>query len=165
MRIAASAALVLSLAGCGGGEERSPLNDAALGDALERLAEARPEPKSAPPSPALIEIPREDLAGELRPGSGGCDFSDAGKLLFAAVPGDAVARVNGRTMHFIASGTMGPSGGYFTAGTFSISIGRLTDAGVTVEGMTTWPAGLVLTDRSREEDNELRLDGAWRCAS
>ena len=160
----AAAAALLGLAGCGDGDEQSPLNNVALAETVERLAEAPREKDSQPPPPALLEVRREDLERELR-ARAGCDFSEGGRLLFAAVSGDAIARVNGRLLHFAATGPAGPTGGFFTSGSFSISIGRLTETGVTVEETTTWPAHLVLTDRGREQDRELRLQGAWRCGA
>jgi hypothetical protein len=60
---------------------------------------------------------------------------------------------------------MGPTGGYFVTERFSISIGRLSDSGVTVDETTTWPARLILTDRRAEQNGVLRLEGSWRCGA
>ncbi len=157
--------IALALAGCGGGEAESPLNNQQLARVIENIAEAQPEREEEPPAVALVEIRREDLERELRPGAG-CDFSESGRLLFVAVAGDALAKVNGRPVHFAASGPAGATGGFFTAGErFTISVGRLGEAGVTVDESTTWPARLVLTERGRDEGGEVRIDGAWRCGA
>jgi hypothetical protein len=153
---------IFLLAGCGGGEAQ--LNNQQIAEAIENVSvEKKPEEKGPPP-PALIAIERPELERELRPGAG-CDFSREGQLLFVSVAGDALARVNGLPVHFAPSGPIGPTGGYFITERFSISIGRLADAGVTVDETTTWPARLILTDRRQEKDNVLRLEGAWRCGA
>jgi hypothetical protein len=157
-----AAALLVLLAGCG--RDSSELNNQQLADAIENIAEEHPTPDTGPPLPALIEVRRDDVERELRSGAG-CDFSEGGRLLFVAVSGDAFAKVNGLPVHLAASGPMGPTGGYFVTERFSISIGRLSDTGVTVEETTTWPARLVLTDRRAEENGVLRLEGSWRCGA
>lgn len=152
----------LALAGCG--PDAPQMNNQQMADAIENIAEETPTPDSGPPPPALIEIRRDDVERELQRGAG-CDFSESGRLLFVAVAGDAFAKVNGVPVHFAARGPMGPTGGYFLGERFSISIGRLTDSGVTVDETTTWPARLVLTDRGAEQNNVLRLEGSWRCGA
>jgi hypothetical protein len=156
------AAALLALTGCG--PDDRPLNNQQIADAIENLATPPEEPDRRPPPPALIEIRAEDLQREVRPGAG-CDFSEGGRLLFVAVSGDAFAKVNGLPVHFGASGPTGPTGGFWVTDRFSLSIGRLADSGVTVEETTTWPARAVLTDRRQDENNVLRLEGAWRCGA
>jgi hypothetical protein len=160
--LAAAAALALALAGCA--PDAPELNNQQLADAIENIAEETPTPDSGPPLPALIEVRRDDVERELRRGAG-CDFSERGRLLFVAVAGDAFAKVNGLPVHLAASGPMGPTGGYFVTERFSISIGRLSDSGVTVDETTTWPARLILTDRRAEQNGVLRLEGSWRCGA
>jgi hypothetical protein len=162
MRALALLAAVLALAGCD--RNASELNNQQLADAIENIAEEHPTPDTGPPPPAMIEVRRDDVERELRRGAG-CDFSEGGRLLFVAVAGDAFAKVNGLPVHLAASGPMGPTGGHFVAERFSISVGRLSDSGVTVEGTTTWPARLILTDRRAEQNNVLRLEGSWRCGA
>ncbi|HYG29094.1 MAG TPA: hypothetical protein VD887_02655 [Allosphingosinicella sp.] len=164
MRPPAFAAVVLALALAGCGPDEPQLNNQQLAEAIENIAEETPTPDTGPPPPALIEIRRDDVERELRRGAG-CDFSEGGRLLFVAVAGDSFAKVNGVPVHLAARGPMGPTGGYFLAERFSISIGRLTDRGVTVDGTTTWPARLVLTDRGAEQNNVLRVEGSWRCGA
>jgi len=165
MRATLALGAMLALAACGGGDgaNESPLNDQELSRVIENVAEARPEEKAGPPAPGLSPVRREDLRGGA--GAAGCDFSEEGRLLFAASAGDALANVNGAAIHFAASGSMGPSGGFFVTPRFSISIGRLSDAGVAAGASTSWPASLVLTDRGREEGGEVRLEGSWRCGA
>ncbi|MEA3017218.1 MAG: hypothetical protein QOI38_1940 [Sphingomonadales bacterium] len=155
------AALAL-LAGCG--PDAPQLTNQQMADAIENIAEETPTPDRGPALPALIEIRRDDVERELQRGAG-CDFSEGGRLLFVAVAGDAFAKVNGSPVHLAASGPMGPTGGYFVNERFSISVGRLTESGVTVGETTTWPARIVLTDRRAEQNGVLRLEGSWRCGA
>jgi hypothetical protein len=152
--------LAASLSGCGDGE--APLNNLQAAEAIENVSEAREAPPKGPPPPALIEIPAAEVQRELRPGAG-CDFSQGGQLLFVTVAGDSFARVNGLPVHLAASGPVGPTGGFFTSERFSLSIGRLADAGTASGETTSWPARLVLTDRRTDGNPVLRLQGEWRC--
>jgi glucose/arabinose dehydrogenase len=163
MRLACLAlAAAAALASCGGGGEEE-LNDQQLAEKIENVAEVGPPDKSEAPGPALLAIRPEDRAGGFS-AQGGCEFSEEGRVLLAArASGEALARVNGMAVRFAPSGPMGPSGGFFVTERYSISIGRLIETGVTVEGITAWPARLVLTDRRRREVEEVRLEGVWRC--
>jgi hypothetical protein len=160
-----------ALAGCGGGggegaQEAVPLNDAQLAETIENIAEARPAAEAGPPGPSLVKVSREDVEAALPPGAG-CDFSDAGEMLFVAGPsGQALARVSGLPVRFQAQGEVGPSGGFFATPRYRVSIAPLTRGGVEIGASTTWPARLVLTDRrSGEKANELRMEGTWRCGA
>jgi hypothetical protein len=161
------AAAAAALAGCGGEtEEAVPLNEAQLAETIENIAEAGPEANSVAPGPNLVKVPREDVEREVPPGAG-CDFSDEGEMLFvAALTGEAVARVSGLPVRFQAQGEVGPSGGFFATPRYRVSIAPLTRNGVEIGESTTWPARLVLTDRrSGEKNNELRMEGTWRCGA
>ncbi|MDP8994455.1 MAG: hypothetical protein M3N07_05660, partial [Pseudomonadota bacterium] len=147
MRPAAAAALAVALlAGCRGEPE---LNEAEKARVIEAMAEAKPKP---PPDhrPVLQPLTAADLQRELRPG-GGCHFSAGGQLLFVAVAGDAVARVNGRIVHFAPAGPVGPSGGFFTSGPYSVSAGRTRTEDSGDEEAASWPGRLSVADRSRDE--------------
>ena len=162
-RIAFSAAIALALGACGGDEPT--LNNQQMDETIRNLAEEAGPPDDRPPRTALIEIRRDELERSM-PSGAGCDFSEDGRLLFAtAATGQAFAKVNGLPVRFAASGPVGATGGYFVAEGYSVSIGRLTDSGVTVEETTTWPARLLFTDRRRETENEVRIEGAWRCGA
>jgi hypothetical protein len=166
MRRASAIAAAILLAGCGGGggEDAALLNDQQFAHAIDNIAEARPEPETGPPGPNLVRVSPQDVGRELPPGPG-CDFSDEGKLLLAAVgSGQALARVNGLPVRLQAEGDVGPSGGFFATPRYRISIAPLDRSGVEIGESTTWPARLVLTDRrSGEKSNELRMEGTWRC--
>ena len=164
MRLGApfAAAALLSLAGCGA--EQPELNNQQMAETIENLGKPLEEPDRRPPPPALAEIAPGDLQRELEPGAG-CDFSEGGRLLFASTSGGGLAKVNGVPVQFGASGPTGPTGGFWVTDRFSVSIGRLADGGATVDETTSWPARLVLTDRRRDENNVLRLEGAWRCGA
>lgn len=160
-----AAACAAFLAACG--QEEPGLNNQQFAEAIENVAEARPEPDPKPeaPGPSLVAIASEDIAGALAPGAG-CDFSSSGGLLFASIGTDALARVNGIATRLRASAPIGPSGGFFEGERFAISIGRLDDLAdnrLTPGAATSWPARLVLSDRRRDTSDELRLEGTWRC--
>ena len=155
-------AALLALPACGGGDP-APSN-AEVSNAIERLAEA--QPKEEPDlRPVLQPLAPGDVQRELR-GAAGCDFSAGGHLLLAAVPGDAVAKVNGRIVHFTAEGPapVGPSGGFFTGGSFTISVGRTADDPTAVEQATSWPGRIAVTDRAREGAHR-EFEGVWRCGA
>lgn len=159
-----AAALAVILAGCGGAEEPPPDNSE-LAERIENVSEIRPRPKQEAPGPSLIAITREDVAAMLESGAG-CEFSEGGRLLFAATAsGQGLARVNGLAERFTASGPVGQSGGFFVTERWSLSIGRLADQGPPVEQTTSWPARLVVTDRRRDDNRTLRLEGSWRCGA
>ncbi|HEX9932594.1 MAG TPA: hypothetical protein VGB08_07090, partial [Allosphingosinicella sp.] len=152
----------LLLPGCGRGDV--PLNNQQIAEAIENLAVEEVPEEKGPPPPALAEIGGPERERELPSGSG-CEFSQGGRLLFVSAAGDALAKVNGFPVHFAASGPTGATGGYYITERFSLSIGRRADAAEAAETTAGWPARLVLTDRRQEENNVLRVDGAWRCGA
>ncbi|HEY0014357.1 MAG TPA: hypothetical protein VGB79_16060 [Allosphingosinicella sp.] len=164
MRAVAAAAALLGGCGAGGGDEAVPLNDQQFAEAIENIAEARPEPEAGPPGPNLVRVSPADVERALPPGAG-CDFSDEGKLLFAvAASGEALARVNGLPVRLQAEAAVGANGGFFATPRYRVSIAPLSRDGIEIGESTTWPARLVLTDRrSGEKTNELRMEGTWRC--
>ena len=161
MRAAAAAAALLALAGCGPGQPTT--NDEQIAETIEKIAEERPKPKQETPPPALAELAPE-LARELSPGTR-CDFSEGGRLVFMSAAADALARVDGQTVHFAASGPTGETGGFWVTDRFSISIGRAADDAAPAGAPDGWPARLVLTDRRRDQNAETRLRGTWRCGA
>ncbi|HKR25293.1 MAG TPA: hypothetical protein VJS15_08550, partial [Allosphingosinicella sp.] len=75
--------------------------------------------------------------------------------------GDAIARIEGRLLHFTHSSPIGPTGGFFEDRQLSISIGRVGEA--PLEGVDSWPARITVTNRRGEARSE--LSGVWRCAA
>lgn len=160
-----AAVALLALAGCGRSDDSTELNEAELARAIENIAEERPAGKETPPEPALLPLEGPELGRELKPGAG-CGFSADGRLLFAAVAGDAVGKVSGRIVHFATGAAPTPTGGFFTGGPYSISIGRISEGGLAPAAETQGGrARLVLTDRSGEQRRDIRLEGTWRCAA
>lgn len=152
---------LLALAGCG---ERvpTPAENQAFARNLENIAapQKAPEPQE-PPGPNLVPLQAADQAAALG-AAPACAFALGDRILFAAAGRQGVARVNGLSVRFAGELPAGATGGFFESERFSISVGRLADAGVAVERTTSWPARLLLTDRSRA-GAEQRLEGAWRC--
>jgi len=154
MRLAA--ALLLPLAACGG----SPVGENAeiTTNQLERLATARPEAVPDSQLPARPQsLARADLesAGIVQPV---CDFSKNGHMLLAATASDAIARVDGRLIHFNHSSPVGPTGGFFEDRQLSISIGRVAE---TTGRAGRWTARMTATNR--RANAQVEIVGTWRC--
>lgn len=154
-------AAVAFLAAC---EQRAPTpeeNDAFARD-LANLSTPKEEAPPAP-EPALNLLPLqpgdvEAALGQAQP----CDFSAGGRILFAAAGRAGVARINGLAVRLGATLPAGATGGFFEGERFAISIGRLADDMAPVQGTTSWPAKLILTERVGDRA-EQRIQGAWRC--
>jgi hypothetical protein len=159
---ALAALLALAVAACGEGGPSAAENQAFM-ETLENIAQENTEPEvnRQEPMPTLVPLAPGEREQALGPAPG-CDFSQADQMLFAASGTSAVAKIDGRLIRLGGALAAGPTGGFFAGGNYSISIGRLIDSGVVVEGTTSWPARLLLTDRSRD-GAEVRIVGAWRC--
>jgi hypothetical protein len=149
MRGAALLALALPLAGCGG--EEKPLNEAEAARSIERVATAAPA-KKPDHRPALAPLSAAEV-GELRPGAR-CAFSVGEQLVFVAVPGDAMAKVNGRLVRFTTAGPLGPTGGYFVGEGYTLSVGRTKNGG-----------RIAVSDHSRTERPVREHRGSWGCGA
>jgi hypothetical protein len=162
MRRAAPTAAVVLLALAGCRPEQPTTNDAQIAETIANIAEERPVAKQDRPPPALAAIAQPDAERALAAGAA-CDFTEGGRLVFVSGPGDAIGKVDGQSVRFAASGPTGAPGGFWVTDRYSVSIGRAADDGVRAGETTSWPARLVLTDRRRDENSELRLAGTWRC--
>jgi hypothetical protein len=157
MRPGLAIALLL-LAGCGQGGE-GPRGGASANQ-IERLSS--PEKEEVDPNAAarIAPLGPEDLAAL---GASSCDFSRGGRILLAATPSDAVARVAGVLRHFTHSSPMGPTGGFFEDRQISISVGRTGAVPPGEAAAGSWPGRIIVTNRRANAD--MRLDGAWRCGT
>ncbi|HEX8527462.1 hypothetical protein [Allosphingosinicella sp.] len=115
--------------------------------------------------PVLQPLSAAEIQSEL-PGGTACDFSSGGQLLLVAGASDSVAKVNGRIVHFTAQGPapVDSSGGFFTGGNFTISVGRTVDDPIAGGQGTSWEGRIALTDRARDGAHR-ELEGIWRCAA
>jgi hypothetical protein len=160
---ALAALLALAVVACGEGGPSEAENEAFV-RTLENIAQESPDENQAnlqEPMPTLVPLApgeREQALGT----APGCDFSRGDEILFAATGTSAVTKIDGRLVRLGGALAAGATGGFFAGGDYSVSIGRLVDSGVVVEGTTSWPARLLLTDRSRD-GAEVRTEGAWRC--
>jgi hypothetical protein len=150
----AAAALLLLLAGCGGS---GPVGDGNGPNENEIRRLSTPEVEVADPQAPVRPQPLKvaDLAAMPAPA---CAFGRDGKMLFAATPGGAIARVNGRLLHLTRRAPMGPSGGFFEEPRVRISVGR---TGQTRAEVGAWPARITITNR--RADAQIEYDGVWRC--
>ena len=152
----ASAALILLLAACG---EDSIVgeNQGVTANQIARLSTPEVEIIDAqgPVRPQPLRF--ADLLGaSMR--APDCAFGRDGRMLVAATAGDAIARVNGRLLHFTHAAPMGPSGGFFEDRQLSISVGRTVE---TRAEAGQWPARMTVTNR--RANAQIELDGVWRC--
>jgi len=152
----ASAALILLLAGCGG-ERVVGENRGVTANQIARLS--TPEVEIADPQAVVRPQPLKvaDFGGAQMPAPD-CAFGRNGRMLLAATAGDAIARVNGRLLHFTHSAPMGPSGGFFEDRQVSISVGGTS---ATAADAGRWPARITVTNR--RADAQIELEGVWRC--
>jgi len=153
----AAAAIALMLAGCGqGGEPRGGPSENQMAR-LSTPAKQEVDPEAAA---RIAPLGPEDLA-MLGPTS--CAFGRGGRILLAVTPSDAVARVAGTLRHFVHSGPVGPTGGFFEDRHISISVGRTGEIPAGEGAAGSWPGRITITNR--RADAQVRLDGAWRCGT
>ena len=150
--------LALLVAGCGEPDIVGE-NVGVSVNQIERLS----TPKKQEVDPQLsVRLEPLGLADLDRAGmqSPACDFSRGGRVLLAVTSGDAIARIEGRLLHFTHSSPVGPTGGFFEDRQLSISIGRIGET--PLEGADSSPARITVTNRRSEARSE--LSGVWRCA-
>ena len=157
MRLVRPAALLaaLTLAACG-----SPDPAALDRNQLERIAAE--ENRAEPVDPTVLLQPLDDgdvaaagLQGER------CAFRSAeGARLLAAAGDAAVARIGGDVVHLVASGPVGPSGGFFEERQASVSVGRSRAPDDEAAGVN-WPARATVTNRRSGVQRDYR--GSWAC--
>ena len=164
VRFTLGVSLSCLLVACGSNEEPQQ-NAADIANIVENIAEL-PEPpaeEAATPPPMLEPLSRADIEANLESGAG-CDFSPGGDPLFVSAGATAIAKVNGRIARFTAQSPIGPTGGFYTAGTLRLSIGRTSETGNALDEVTSWPARLSLTDRATDAA-PLMVGGTWRCGA
>lgn len=154
----ALATTLLLLAGCGA----DPIGEGnATANQIERLSTPEQEPASDPLASARLQplgagdITQAGLRGP------GCRFSAGGAMLLAATAGDAIARIEGRTLHLTHAAPFGPSGGFFEHRPIGISVGRTEAAGTAAQDLAGWPGRIAVTNR--RTGAQLELEGVWRC--
>ena len=154
-----AAVLVLLLAGCGEPDIVGE-NVGISANQIERLSTPKEEKADPAASVRLAPLGLADLdgAGMQNPA---CEFTSGGRMLLAATSADAIARIEGRLLHFTHSSPIGPTGGFFEDRQISISVGRVGEA--PLAGADDWPARLTVTNRRTEAQAE--LSGVWRCAA
>jgi len=154
---------LLAVAACGSHEEPEE-NAADIANIVENIAEV-PEPvaEKEAAAPALQPLTQTEIEANLEPGAG-CDFSAGASSLFVSTGTSGVAKVNGRVVRFTAGGPTGPSGGFYSAGTLRLSIGRTSEAGAAEGETTSWAGRLSLSDRATDA-RPLEVGGTWRCGA
>lgn len=162
-------AFALILTACGGGDEEESgalnIEDRALANRIEDLAVLeKNEAEAAAPKPLLpIEpLSHDEIARELQP-SAGCDLSVGDQMLLVAGTNDAIVKADGKIVHLERQGRPTPTGGYFTGGGLSISIGRASPDGEAGEKASSWPAEASIRHVSEEKPQTIKA--IWRCGA
>jgi hypothetical protein len=155
-RLAALAAIFL-LAGCGPAPQEGGGVTANQIERLSRPEEIVTDPKA---SVRLQPLTVADVRGAAESGAA-CRFTRNGILYLLASDDGAAARVAGALNHYVASGPVGPSGGYFENRQISISAGRTSQLGAPNPNGTGWPGRVAVTNRRNGVQAELR--GTWTC--
>jgi hypothetical protein len=151
-------AIALLAAGCGQGGE--PVRGGASENQIKQLS--TPEKEEVDPHAAARVAPLApaDLAAL---GKTACDFSRGGQILLAATPSEAIARVAGLLRRFTHSSPMGPTGGFFEDREVSISVGRTGEIPAGEGAAGSWPGRITITNRRANQ--QMELDGVWRCGT
>jgi hypothetical protein len=156
----AATILALLAAGCGQRDSIVSEDRGVSENQIERLSTPEVEIPD-PQAPARLHpLRRADLeqAGMIEPP---CAFGRDGRMLLAASPADAIARVGGILRHFTHSSPAGPTGGFFEDRQVSISVGRTGGVAPGGGAAGAWPARITVTNRRAEA--QVELSGVWRC--
>jgi hypothetical protein len=154
-----AALLALLVAGCGGSTGGQ---NAGIGtNELARLSTPEVEPEvdaqlAARPQPlAGADLQREGMPNPV------CDFSSGGHVLLAATAADAIARIDGRLLHFNHSIPLGATGGFLEDRQISISVGRTSETDPETGDSGRWAGRITVTNRRARA--RVELNGVWRC--
>jgi hypothetical protein len=155
-------ALLLLLAGCGGGgDDVEPRANSVeeLTDRLDKLADRTTEDIEPPARLAFLQA--SDLDSRLG-ANASCRLHRDGRLYLAVNSAGAVARVDGRRVPLAVAGPVGPTGGFFTAPGVTVSVGRTRPGGVAAgEYGQGWPAGVTVGgDKERPIEKH---EATWIC--
>lgn len=152
----------LLLAACGGPEEddRPRANSVEeLENRLENLADRTVE--EVEPAPRLSNLKEADLGPELRTNPA-CRLHRDRRLLLVVNASGAVARIDGRRVPLTVAGPVGPTGGFFTGGGLTVSVGRTEPGGNdAAEYDQGWPARVTVGgDKDRPLEKQ---EATWIC--
>lgn len=156
-------AMLLLLAGCGGGgsDPTAGKSDEQLRREIEALAEPKPIAKDEPPPFRLRPL----KVGEVRQHVGGrpaCILVYRGLVFFVTSGDRGIANVDGRTAELVATGPVGPTGGFFSGQGATISIGRFAQyAGRAEAYAPAWPVDVAVG--GAKEIMPQRFEGSWTC--
>lgn len=153
--------LLLLLAGCGGDGDRLPEGTAST-EQIRRLSTPEVVEEDPRATVRLQPLEAQDLQNEDLAGAG-CRFEVGGRLMLASAGSHAIVRIMDDVRHLVASGPVGPTGGFFEDRQLSVSVGRTSEEGVAVADGTRWPGRIVTTNRRAELDAE--QTGAWTCGA
>ena len=157
MRAVATLVAVVLLAGCGPGPQPGGEITSNQIERLSRPKEVVNDPKA---SVRLQPLTAADVRGGAESGPS-CRFTQNSILYLLATGDGATARVAGSLNHYVASGPVSPSGGYFEDRQISISAGRTSQLGAANPHGTGWPGRIAVTNRRNGVQAELR--GTWTC--
>jgi hypothetical protein len=155
-------ALLLLLAACGeAGDPTAGKTDEQLRREIEAVAVPKPDPKDLPPPFRLRPL----KVGEVRQfvsGQPACTLLYRGRIFFATNGNRAIANVDGGTRQLLATGPVGPTGGFFSVEGATISIGRIAQfAGGAEAYVPAWPVDVAVGGAA--EIQPQRFEAGWTC--
>jgi hypothetical protein len=133
------------------------MNDEELAKAIEQSAGLK-EDRDAEPPARLLALQERDVGGPFKL-SAICSFSNAAGMLILATPKQALVRFDGGPAVLPAAGPVIPDGGFFRAGSTSLSVGlgaRISDLPRIAAGGAE--ARITIPDR-----REATVRGSWTC--
>jgi hypothetical protein len=155
--------LFLAAAACGGSEEdpTAGKSDEQLQSEIEALATPKPLPNDEPP-PFRLRPLKEGEVRQHVAGRPACFLIHRGVVFFATTGNRGIANVDGRTADLVATGPVGPTGGFFSAQGATISIGRVAQfAGRAAAYPPSWPVDVAVG--GAKEIMPQRFEGSWTC--
>ncbi len=155
-------ALLLLLAACGEAEDPTAgKSDEQLRREIEAVAVPKPDPKDLPPPfrlrPLKVSEVRQYVGA--RPA---CLLLYRDRIFFVTNGNQGIGNVDGRTRQLIATGPVGSTGGFFTTGGATISIGRTAQyAGRAEAYAPAWPVDVAVGGAA--EILPQRFEARWTC--
>ncbi len=147
---------LLAACGGGGGSTNEPVTE----NQIERVSTPKVEKHDPSATARLQPLRAADVAEAGQ--SPGCHFNSEGRMLVASVGATAVVRIQDQPRRLASSAPLGPTGGFFSGGELSVSIGRTSEASAAAAQAGSWPARITVTNRRTEAQQEMR--GVWTCA-
>ena len=133
------------------------MNDEELAQAIEQAAGLK-EDHTAQRQAQLLPLRERDVNGPFK-ASAVCSFSNAAGMLILATPQQALVRFDSGAAVLPAAGPVVPDGGFFRAGSTSLSVGL----GARISELPRIAAGGAEARIAAPNRREASLRGSWNC--